>query len=65
MYVCNCNGVTEREIRQAVELGADSLAQVSAELGVATCCGRCRCDAKRVIREHKAEMRALGAACPA
>jgi len=57
MYICICNAVTEREIRQAVELGAESFQQVSCELGVATCCGKCKKDACFVIREHKKEMR--------
>ncbi len=59
MYICICNAVTEREIRQAVELGADSFGAVSRDLGVGTCCGKCKKDACRVIREHKIELREL------
>jgi bacterioferritin-associated ferredoxin len=41
MYVCLCKGVTDREIRAAVELGARSFDDVRATLGVATCCRKC------------------------
>ena len=60
MYICICNAVTEREIRFAVEEGCTSLRRVSKELGVATGCGKCKQEACRVIREHKAEMNCMG-----
>ena len=41
MYVCICNGVTDRDIRRAAENGANSLEALSKQLQVATCCGRC------------------------
>ena len=49
MYICNCNGVTEREIRGAVDLGCESLAELGAQLGVGTCCGKCVPDARRLL----------------
>jgi bacterioferritin-associated ferredoxin len=51
MYVCVCNGITDREIRTAVELGARSLAELQSTLGVATCCGRCADCASAIARE--------------
>lgn len=50
MYICNCNGITEREIRGAVELGCASLDELQRDLGVATCCGKCLPDARRVLQ---------------
>ena len=50
MYICNCNGVTEKEIRGAVELGCQSMAELSTQFGVGTCCGRCVPEARRLIR---------------
>jgi bacterioferritin-associated ferredoxin len=41
MFVCICNGVTERQIRAAIEEGAASVHDLSARLGVATGCGCC------------------------
>ena len=50
MYICNCNGVTEREIRGAVELGCQSMADLSTQFGVGTCCGKCVPEARRLMR---------------
>jgi bacterioferritin-associated ferredoxin len=51
VYVCVCNGVTEQQIRDAICGGASSLAELSAELGVAAGCGTCHAFAAEVIRE--------------
>ena len=50
MYVCNCNAVTESEIRGAVALGCSTLHDLRRDLGVATCCGKCAPDARKVLR---------------
>lgn len=62
MYVCVCNAVTDREIRQCAELGASSLCDLRDALGVATCCGRCADTADRVLREHTSSAQLLKAA---
>ena len=41
MYVCICNGITDRDIRQAAAAGASTLNDLTRELGVAAGCGRC------------------------
>lgn len=41
MYICICNGVTDRDIKQAVARGAESLDCLQAELAVSACCGQC------------------------
>jgi len=51
MYVCVCNSVTDKQIIKAAEEGATSLKDLSEELNVATCCGRCATCAKKVLRE--------------
>ena len=51
MYVCVCNAVTDSEIRCAVKLGVRSMTDLSAALGVATCCGRCTDCARSVLAE--------------
>jgi bacterioferritin-associated ferredoxin len=51
MYVCVCNAVTDREIRGAVKLGVRTMDDLSACLGVATCCRRCTDCAQRVLCE--------------
>jgi bacterioferritin-associated ferredoxin len=51
MYVCLCHGITDSQIRQAVDDGARSLAELRGNLGVASCCGRCADCASQVIAE--------------
>lgn len=51
MYVCVCATVTDREIRGAVKLGVRSFDDLSATLGVATCCRRCTDCAQQVLCE--------------
>ncbi|WP_183638002.1 (2Fe-2S)-binding protein [Niveibacterium umoris] len=41
MYVCICNAITERDVKQAAHEGARRLRDLSESLGVATQCGRC------------------------
>ena len=59
MYVCVCNAVTDREIRGAVAQGARTLADLSATLGVATCCGRCAECAQRLVGDATGELACL------
>ncbi len=56
MYVCVCNAVTDREIRQCVALGAHTFEQVRECLGVSTCCGTCEPVARQIVveRDHRA-----------
>ncbi|HET9048936.1 MAG TPA: (2Fe-2S)-binding protein [Chiayiivirga sp.] len=51
MYVCICNGITDRDIRDAVRAGAQDLAQLSALTGCNTSCGSCGELAMEVLRE--------------
>ncbi|MBI3374817.1 MAG: (2Fe-2S)-binding protein [Betaproteobacteria bacterium] len=53
MYICLCNGITERDIRACAETGACSLRDLEHCLGVATGCGRCAHAAKEVLNEHR------------
>ncbi len=52
MIVCVCNNISDREIRQAVEMGLSSMADLYKELGVGTCCGKCVSYAREVMHEH-------------
>jgi bacterioferritin-associated ferredoxin len=52
MIVCVCNNISDREIRQAVDLGLSSMAELRRDLGVATCCGKCASCAKQVLTAH-------------
>jgi bacterioferritin-associated ferredoxin len=52
MIVCVCNNISDREIREAVELGIDSMADLYKQLGVGTVCGTCVSYARQVMNEH-------------
>ena len=56
MYVCLCNGITDTQIRQAINDGACSIGCLRSELGVATQCGKCARSAKQLLREHTQEI---------
>jgi bacterioferritin-associated ferredoxin len=51
MYICICNAITDREIRGAVSLGSATVGDLKRDLGVASCCGKCEADARRIIGE--------------
>lgn len=51
MYVCLCKGITDTQIRSAVQAGATSLRDVHASLGVASQCGKCGITARQIVRE--------------
>ncbi len=44
MYVCNCNGITERQVRAAVQAGAERWKDVHAHYDCAPQCGKCQCE---------------------
>lgn len=52
MYVCNCNGIREREVRAAIEQGATRPAEVFRRCGAEAQCARCVCDMRRIIKEQ-------------
>jgi bacterioferritin-associated ferredoxin len=52
MYVCVCNAVSDRQIREAVDQGARSLFEVQCQLPVGACCGRCEDTASQVVSEQ-------------
>ncbi|SHN23745.1 bacterioferritin-associated ferredoxin [Duganella sacchari] len=54
MIVCVCNNISDREIRQAMELGITSMEELRGALGVATCCGQCFSCAEELLNDHLA-----------
>ena len=51
MYVCICKGITDTQIRAAVQDGASSVSDVHSSLGGASQCGKCGILAKEIVRE--------------
>jgi bacterioferritin-associated ferredoxin len=52
MIVCVCNNISDREIRQAVDMGLSTMAELRRDLGIATCCGKCGSCAKQVLADY-------------
>ena len=58
MYVCLCNAITEREVREcAHRLGARSVEDLTAHLGLGAGCGRCLDCACQVLAEAQATVK--------
>jgi bacterioferritin-associated ferredoxin len=53
MYVCLCNGITERAVRAAADAGARDLADLRAMTGCASTCGSCADVALQVLHEAR------------
>jgi len=49
MIVCVCKAVSDRHIRSAVKQGASCMRDLTRELGVGTCCGKCVPEARSVL----------------
>ena len=56
MYVCNCNGIRERDVRAAIDAGACKPAQVFAYNQCQAQCARCVCDMRQMIQEQDRAM---------
>ena len=41
MYICLCKGITDSQIRAAVDQGADSITKLQKKIGIAQSCGSC------------------------
>ena len=54
MYVCICNGVTDRDIRQAADAGCRSLAELTMRTGCGATCGTCLDMAGQLLHEARA-----------
>ncbi|MFT5594268.1 MAG: bacterioferritin-associated ferredoxin [Oceanicoccus sp.] len=53
MYVCLCKGITERQVQQAIDNGADYKA-LREQLGVASDCGQCGNTCKEMLKTNQA-----------
>lgn len=51
MYVCLCKGITDTQIRAAIQDGASSVRDLRNTLGVASQCGKCGILTRDIVRE--------------
>ena len=55
MYVCNCNGITESQVKAALQAGAERWKDVHAHYDCAPQCGKCQCEMIDAIADYQAE----------
>ena len=60
MYVCVCKAVTERQIHEAIRLGARTLKDLRRELDITRECGQCASCARQCIKAALGEQRQAG-----
>jgi len=51
MYVCICNAVTERTIREAAASGVRTMSELSRRTGCSDCCGSCADLANEILAD--------------
>jgi bacterioferritin-associated ferredoxin len=49
MIICVCKAVSDRHIRSAVRNGAASVRDLTRELGLGSCCGKCVPEARATL----------------
>jgi bacterioferritin-associated ferredoxin len=49
VYVCNCNGIRERDVRAAIEAGATRPSEVFRACEARPQCARCVCEMREMI----------------
>ena len=65
VYVCLCNGVTDRHIREAVDKGCSSVGELTMRTGCGANCGSCLDMAADMIAQMQAELPLPVLACAA
>ncbi len=53
LYVCNCNGIREREVRAAIDAGARRPIDVFRAKGCQAQCAKCVCEMRQMIQERR------------
>ena len=57
MYVCNCNGIRERQVRAAIAAGATRPAQIFKACDSTPRCARCVCDMRKMVEGEREALR--------
>jgi bacterioferritin-associated ferredoxin len=57
VYVCNCNGIRERQVRAAIAAGAKRPADIFKACGTRPQCARCVCDMREILQAQGEALR--------
>ena len=52
MYVCVCNAVTDKDVKQAIDDGANCMGHLQERLNIGRCCGSCSDTAGQILDKH-------------
>jgi bacterioferritin-associated ferredoxin len=53
VYVCNCNGIRQRDAHAAIEAGAKKPVDIFRHQQCSPQCAKCVCDMRRMLQEHR------------
>jgi len=53
VYVCNCNGLRQRDVARAIEAGAARPREIFAHHACAAQCAKCVCEMREMIQETR------------
>lgn len=53
MYICVCNAVNDRQVKQALADGKQNLRELRLHLGFRSSCGRCTTFLQDLISQHR------------
>ncbi|MFN9927706.1 MAG: bacterioferritin-associated ferredoxin [Phenylobacterium sp.] len=57
MYVCNCNGIRERDVRAAIAAGATKPVHVFKAHDTQAQCARCVCEIRQMLAERRESLK--------
>ena len=57
MYVCNCNGIRERQVRAAIAAGASRPAEIFKSCDCTAQCARCVNEMRQILQEERETLR--------
>jgi bacterioferritin-associated ferredoxin len=57
VYVCNCNGIRERDARAAIDAGASKPAEIFRRCQSSPRCAKCVCDMRKMIQDSQQALR--------
>ncbi len=60
MIICQCTGVTDRQIARMIEEGATTVGDIARRCGAGRCCAPCRVEIAEMIAEASPRAQSCG-----
>ena len=52
MFICNCRGINEQKVKEAVRAGAEKWEDIHSYFGTEPSCGKCSEEIRQIISEQ-------------